>query len=187
MIRASCAAIRSPDAEGFLVMTGGAVAIGFDPGLAITGYGVVRQLDGKCEAIAGGVIETSKDMPRADRLKMLYEEARGLIESYNPIGVAIEEVFFATNARTAMRTAEARGAVLMAAHGVPVRGYTPLQVKKRVTGYGKATKIQVQTMIKRLLCLAEIPKPDDMADGLALALCYLLEEGGVNPRNHAYI
>ena len=163
------------------------VAIGFDPGLAITGYGVVRMTDGKWQAIAGGVIRTDKDMPRAGRLRLLHDEARSLIETYKPIGVAIEEVFFATNARTAIRTAEARGVLLMAASGVCIRGYTPLQVKKRVAGYGKAPKAQVQAMVKRLLNLAETPKPDDMADGLALALCYLLEEGGVNPRDHAYL
>ena len=163
------------------------VAIGFDPGLAITGYGVVRMVGGKCEAIAGGVIRTKKETPRADRLKILHDEARSLIEAYTPIGVGIEEVFFATNTRTAMRTAEARGVLLMAATGVPVRGYTPLQVKKRITGYGKATKAQVQAMVKRLLRLAEIPKPDDMADGLALALCYVFEEVGVNPREHDYV
>lgn len=163
------------------------VAIGFDPGLAITGYGVVRKRAGALEAIAGGVIRTKKDMPRADRLRILHDEARSLIETYAPIGVAIEEVFFATNARSAMRTAEARGALVMAASGTSIRGYTPLQVKKRIAGYGKATKAQVQAMVKRLLNLKEIPKPDDMADGLALALCYLLEEGGVNPREHDYL
>jgi crossover junction endodeoxyribonuclease RuvC len=163
------------------------VAIGIDPGLAITGYGVVRKSGGTLEAVAGGVIRTKKDMPRADRLKILHDETRSLIETYAPIGVAIEEVFFATNARSAMRTAEARGVLVMAAAGVPIRGYTPLQVKKRVAGYGKATKAQVQAMVKRLLKLSEIPKPDDMADGLALALCYLLEEGGVNPREHDYL
>lgn len=168
-------------------MSNEVVAIGFDPGLAITGYGVVRMVGGKCEAIAGGVIRTKKDTPRADRLKVLHDEARSLIETYTPIGVGIEEVFFATNARTAMRTAEARGALLIAAAGVPIRGYTPLQVKKRIAGYGKANKTQVQAMVKRLLRLAEIPKPDDMADGLALALCYLLEERGVNPRQHDYV
>lgn len=168
-------------------MTSELLAIGFDPGLATTGYGVIRTAGGKWKAIAGGVIKTHKDMPRADRLRTLHQEARALIESYSPIGIAIEEVFLSTNARTAMRTAEARGVLLMAAAGVPVRGYTPLQVKKRITGYGKATKTQVQEMIKRLLCLAETPKPDDMADALALALCYLLEERGVNPRNHDYL
>ena len=168
-------------------MTSEIVAIGFDPGLAITGYGVVRSADGKLEALAGGVIQTKKDVPRADRLKILHDEARSLIETYAPAGVAIEEIFFATNARTAMRTAEARGVLLMAASGSSIRGYTPLQVKKRIAGYGKATKAQVQEMVKRLLRLAELPKPDDMADGLALALCYLLEEGGVNPREHDYV
>jgi len=163
------------------------IVIGFDPGLATTGYGVVRMAAGKWEAIAGGVIKTKKDTPRADRLRILHQEARSLIETHAPIGIAIEEVFFATNARTAMRTAEARGVLLMAAAGVPVRGYTPLQLKKRITGYGKATKVQVQAMVKRLLSLAETPKPDDMADGLALALCYLLEERGVNPREHDYV
>jgi len=162
-------------------------AIGFDPGLATTGYGVVREIDGRWEAIAGGVIRTEKGTPRAGRLHILHREARALIEDYTPMGVAIEEVFFATNARTAMRTSEARGVLLMAASGFAVRGYTPLQVKKRITGYGKANKAQVQAMVKRLLNLAEIPRPDDMADGLALALCYLLEERGVNPREHDYV
>ncbi|MFC2105378.1 crossover junction endodeoxyribonuclease RuvC [Candidatus Bipolaricaulota bacterium] len=168
-------------------MTRELVAVGFDPGLATTGYGVIRMVGGKWEAIAGGVIKTKKDTPRADRLTTLHQEARSLIESYAPSGVAIEEIFFATNARTAMRTAEARGVLLMAATGFSVRGYTPLQVKKRITGYGRATKAQVQAMVKRLLSLAETPKPDDMADALALALCYLLEEGGVNPRENDYV
>ena len=168
-------------------MSDSVVAIGFDPGLAITGYGVVRSMAGKWEALAGGVIRTKKDTPRADRLRILHDEAQSLIRTYCPIGMAIEEVFFATNVQTAMRTAEARGALLMAATGVPIRGYTPLQVKKRIAGYGKATKAQVQAMVQRLLRLAELPRPDDMADGLALALCYLLEEAGVNPRLHDYV
>ena len=168
-------------------MSEGIVAIGFDPGLAITGYGVVQSVAGKWEALAGGVIRTKKDTPRADRLRILHDEAQSLIEAYHPIGMAIEEVFFATNVQSAMKTAEARGALLMAATGVPIRGYTPLQLKKRIAGYGKATKAQVQAMVQRLLCLAELPKPDDMADGLALALCYLLEEAGVNPRHNDYV
>lgn len=162
-------------------------AIGFDPGLAITGYGIVRETDGRWEAVAGGVIRTKAGTPRANRLQILHQEARTLIEDYAPRGVAIEEVFFATNARTAMRTSEARGVLLMAASGCAVRGYTPLQVKKRITGYGKANKAQVQAMVKRLLNLVETPSPDDMADGLALALCYLLEERGVSPRDAEYV
>jgi crossover junction endodeoxyribonuclease RuvC len=168
-------------------MTGQFAALGFDPGLATTGYGIVRAVDSGWEAVAGGVIETEKGIPRADRLHAIYREARALIEAYRPGGVAIEEIFLATNAQTAMRTAEARGVLLMAAADLPVRGYTPLQVKKRITGYGKAPKLQVQAMVKRLLCLPEIPKPDDMADGLALALCYLLDRQGVQPTEDAYL
>jgi len=168
-------------------MSRGAVAIGFDPGLAITGYGVVRAVDGGLEVIAGGVIRTEKGVARSERLSEIYAEARSLIDTHRPEGVAIEEVFFATNAKTAMRTAEARGVLLHAAAGSTIRGYTPLQVKKRVTGYGRATKAQVQAMVKRLLCLSEIPKPDDMADGLALALCFLLENQGVVTSDDVYL
>jgi len=163
------------------------VTIGFDPGLATTGYGVVRLTDGGWEVIAGGVIETGKERPRPERLQEIYREARALIEEYRPDGVAIEEVYLATNAKTAMRTAEARGALLMAAAEIPVRGYTPLQVKKRITGYGKATKSQVQAMVKRLLRLSETPKPDDVADGLALALCYILDITGPGGNDDVYL
>lgn len=168
-------------------MSRGAIAIGFDPGLAITGYGVVRAGHGGIEIVAGGVIRTDKDMPRAQRLHEIYTEAQALIETHRPEGIAIEEVFLATNAKTAMRTAEARGVLLLASAGWPVRGYSPLQVKKRITGYGKAPKSQVQAMVKRLLCLTEIPKPDDMADGLALALCFLLENRGVSVADDVYL
>lgn len=168
-------------------MTGEFVALGFDPGLATTGYGIVRAVGSGWEAVAGGVIETVKGTPRAVRLHTIYREARALIEAYRPGGVGIEEVFLATNAHTAMRTAETRGVLLMASADISVRGYTPLQVKKRITGYGKAPKSQVQAMVKRLLCLPEIPKPDDMADGLALALCYLLDRQGVQPTEDAYL
>jgi len=167
-------------------MTPGRVAIGFDPGLAITGYGVVAA-NGGLEIVAGGVIRTDKGTPRSQRLHEIYAEALALIETHQPEGIAIEEIFFATNAKTAIRTAEARGVLLLASAGWPVRGYTPLQVKKRVTGYGKAPKSQVQAMVKRLLCLADIPKPDDMADGLALALCLLLESQGVRPTDDVYL
>ncbi len=168
-------------------MTGAFVALGFDPGLATTGYGIVRGVGSAWEVVAGGVIETPKGTPRAERLQTIYHEARELIETYRPHGIAIEEVFLAANAPTAMRTAEARGVLLMAAADVAVRGYTPLQVKKRITGYGRAPKSQVQAMVKRLLRLSEIPKPDDMADGLALALCYLLDRQGVQPTDDAYL
>jgi len=163
------------------------VTIGFDPGLARTGYGVVRASAGGWEVVAGGVIETDKNTPRAERLREIFDEARALIDVYRPTAVSIEEVFLATNAKTAMRTAETRGALLMAACGLPVRGYTPLQVKKRITGYGRANKAQVQAMVKRLLRLSETPKPDDMADGLALALCCLLDLRGPGNASDVYL
>jgi len=168
-------------------MNGELVALGLDPGLATTGYGVVRLIHGGWEAVAGGVIETAKGLPRAQRLAEIYREVRTLIETYRPAGVAIEEIYLARNARTAMGTAETRGVILMATLGTPVRGYTPLQVKKRITGYGKANKTQVQATVRQLLKLSEIPKPDDMADGLALALCYLLDFSGVRWEEHAYL
>ena len=163
------------------------LALGFDPGLATTGYGIVRANSGRWEVVSGGVIETRKGTPRADRLRTIYREARSLIETYSPDGVAIEEIFLATNARTAMGTAETRGVLLMAAAELSIRGYTPLQVKKRITGYGKAPKSQVQAMVKRLLRLPELPTPDDVADGLALALCYLLDQQGVQSLEDAYL
>jgi len=163
------------------------LTLGFDPGLATTGYGVVRASDNGWVVIDGGVITTAKGVSRPERLLEIYDEARKLIDQYHPCGVAIEEIYFATNSRTAMLTAETRGAILMATYGTPVRGYTPLQVKKRITGYGKAKKQQVQQMVKELLGLSETPRPDDMADGLALALCYLFDLQGVNKKQHDYI
>jgi len=163
------------------------IVVGFDPGLATTGYGVVRSGASGWHVVAGGTICTRSDVPRAERLGEIHREACALIESHCPDGVAIEEVYLATNAKTAMRTAETRGAILMAAEGLPVRGYTPLQVKKRITGYGKANKAQVQAMVQRLLGLAELPKPDDMADGLALALCFLIEARTVSSVPDVYL
>jgi crossover junction endodeoxyribonuclease RuvC len=163
------------------------VVLGFDPGLATTGYGIVRALSQGWEVVTGGVLTTEQGMPRAERLKKLYEEACALIRTYTPDGVAIEEIYLAKNARTAMITAETRGVLLLATDGLPVRGYTPLEVKKRITGYGKATKEQVQAMVKRLLRLRELPRPDDAADGLAIALCYLIDLRGIREKDHVYL
>ena len=168
-------------------MSDGPIALGLDPGLATTGYGLVRLAPRGWEVVAGGTIETEAGLPRTERLVEIYREVRALIETYKPIGVAIEEIYLARYARTAMGSAETRGVILLAAHGTPVRGYTPLQVKKRITGYGKANKAQVQATVRQLLGLAELPKPDDMADGLALALCYLLDISGVRREEHAYL
>ncbi len=143
-------------------MKDGVVAVGFDPGLAVTGYGVVRSVGQAWEAVSGGVIETSPDLSRTERLKEIHDEARSIIKEHEPVGIAIERVFMAKNARTAMLTAETRGVLLLACTGFPACGYTPLQVKKRITGYGRATKAQVQQMVKKLLNLSEVPKPDDV-------------------------
>jgi len=163
------------------------IALGLDPGLATTGYGIIVREGRTVRVLAGGVLTTSKEMLRSERLKTLHDEVRELVEKYHPAGVAIEEVFFANNSKTAMMTAETRGALLTAVCGLPIRGYTPLQVKKRIAGYGRANKAQVQAMVQQQLQLRELPRPDDMADGLALALCYLrddaLLQGGV--RNNA--
>ncbi len=168
-------------------MSKGLIALGLDPGLATTGYGVVQLGHNGWEVVAGGVIETAKGMARTQRLAEIYHEVRELIALYRPSGVAVEEIYLARNARTAMGTAETRGAILVAAAGTPVRGYTPLQVKKRITGYGRASKGQVQATVRQILRLPEIPKPDDMADGLALALCYLLDLSGVRSEEHVYL
>ncbi|UCF10719.1 MAG: crossover junction endodeoxyribonuclease RuvC [Candidatus Bipolaricaulota bacterium] len=165
-------------------MTTELVAMGLDPGLACTGYGIVAVSGQSWRVLSGGTIETSKEMTRAERLRALHDETRGLITEFTPSGIAIEEVFLATNARTAMLTAEARGALLVAAGDLPVRSYTPLQVKKRVAGYGKATKHQVQSMVVQLLGLTELPQPDDVADGIALAICYLRDALGAHPDRH---
>lgn len=168
-------------------MSGEPIALGLDPGLATTGYGVVQLRRDGWEAIAGGVIETPHGSPRAERLAEIYREVKTLIATYQPVGVAVEEIYLARNARTAMGTAETRGVILMATLGTPVRGYTPLQVKKRITGYGRANKGQVQATIQQLLKLSELPKPDDVADGLALALCYLLDLSGVRREERVYL
>lgn len=163
------------------------VTLGFDPGLATTGYGIVQSTPTGWRVLAGGVIETPANHPRSDRLRTLSAEARELVETYRPCLIGIEEVYLATNAKSAMRTAEARGAILVAAAGCPVRGYTPLQVKKRITGYGRANKAQVQAMVQRLLSLSETPKPDDMADALALALCCHLDLRAPGRTDDAYL
>ena len=172
-------------------MSEGLIALGLDPGLATTGYGIVRATKDGWQVIDGGVIRTEKGCARGERLREIYQGARELIATHSPSGVAIEEVYLARNARTAMLTAETRGVLLLATKGLPVHGYTPLQVKKRITGYGRANKGQVQAMVKRLLCLTETPQPDDMADGLALALCYLLDLStglqGVANKDYVYL
>lgn len=148
--------------------------LGIDPGLATTGYGLVAGDGGALEAVTYGVLRTPAHTPVAERLVLLHRELTALLDRYHPDAVAMEELFFGANARTAMTVGEARGVLLLAAAqaGLYIAEYTPLQVKQAITGYGQAEKHQVQEMVRVLLNLPEIPRPDDAADGLAVSICY---------------
>lgn len=150
------------------------IIIGIDPGYAIVGVGVVEYKGNKFRPIEYTAITTLAGMNTVDRLKKIYDEMAMLIDKHKPDAMAIEELFFNSNQKTAINVAQARGVILIAAanKGVPVREYTPLQVKQSVTGYGRADKKQIQEMVKLILHLNVIPKPDDAADALALAICH---------------
>ncbi len=150
------------------------IIIGIDPGYAIVGVGVVEHIGNKFRTIDYGAITTPAGMPTTERLNKIFHEMVAYIEKYKPDAVAIEELFFNSNQKTAITVAQARGALLVAAtsSGVPVYEYTPLQVKQSVTGYGRADKSQIQQMVKMMLGLTKIPKPDDAADALAIAICH---------------
>ena len=149
--------------------------LGIDPGTAITGYGVVEGRGDRLELVECGVITTPAGDPLPRRLQALYTGLTELIQQHHPDDTAIEELFFARNARTALVVGHARGVCLLAAQtlGLPIYEYTPLQVKQAVTGYGRADKAQVQSMVKVLLHLSTIPHPDDAADAAAIAICHL--------------
>jgi crossover junction endodeoxyribonuclease RuvC len=148
--------------------------LGIDPGFAIAGYGVVDFASNKFKAIDYGVIKTESNMPFSKRLQRLYLSVNDIIEIYKPDFVSIEELFFNTNVKTAIAVGHARGAIMLSAENlsVPIYEYTPLQIKQAITGYGRADKAQMQQMVKTLLGLAVIPKPDDAADALAAAICH---------------
>jgi crossover junction endodeoxyribonuclease RuvC len=152
------------------------LAIGIDPGTAITGYGLVRQTQsGDLACVDWGVILTPAKMPHGERLAHIYASVVELLEAHQPASAAVESLFFQRNVRTAMSVGQARGVVLLALQqaGLPVVDYTPNQVKQAVSGYGAADKQQMQSMVRTLLNLTEIPKPDDAADALAIAICHL--------------
>jgi len=149
--------------------------LGIDPGLAITGYGVVAGDEQHLVPLASGVIRTPPHLAAADRLVLLHRRLAEIVEAHHPDEAAVEELFFATNARTAMAVSQARGVILLGlaqAHLV-VAEYTPLQVKQATTGYGQADKGQMQEMVRILLGLEDVPRPDDAADALAVAICHL--------------
>jgi crossover junction endodeoxyribonuclease RuvC len=151
------------------------LVLGIDPGTAITGYGLVKGEDDDLTLVAYGAITTSSDQPLPERLQRIYEELTALIEERQPAAVAVEELFFSKNVRTALSVGQARGVVLLAAAnaGLPIHEYTPLQVKQAITGYGRATKDQVQQMVRMLLALDSVPQPDDAADAIAVAICHI--------------
>jgi crossover junction endodeoxyribonuclease RuvC len=150
------------------------VVLGIDPGTAATGYGVVARRGGRLLALDGGMIETSPDEPPADRLAFIFERVAALLDEHAPEAMAVEELYFGANVRTAFAVGQARGAVLLAAgqRGIACAAYTPQQVKSAVCGNGRAQKAQVQTMVAHLLGLAEPPRPDHAADALAVAICH---------------
>lgn len=153
----------------------GMLVLGVDPGTAITGYGLVREDDGELTLAACGAITTSADQPLAERLAIIYRRLWELIAEHRPQAVAVEQLFFSRNVRTALAVGQARGvALLAAAHAhVPVYEYTPLQVKQAIVGYGRADKVQVQEMVRVVLRLDAVPQPDDAADAVAVAVCHL--------------
>jgi len=151
------------------------LTLGIDPGTATTGYGLVRQAGKQLEHLSYGCILTASDEAPQARLGIIYKQLKALIVKYSPDVVAVERLFFGQNTKTAMAVGQARGIVLLAASecGVKIAEYTPLEVKLAITGYGKAEKKQVQQMVRVMLRLADIPKPDDAADALAVAITHL--------------
>ena len=150
--------------------------LGIDPGTAITGYGLVREHDnGYLESVHCGVFRTKSKDPMPERLLSLYQQIVECITTYKPDAAAVEELFFGRNVTTGIKVAQARGVILLALaqHGLPIAEYKPNVIKTSITGYGHADKNQMQMMVQQLLNLAEPPKPDDAADGLAVAITHL--------------
>ncbi len=148
--------------------------LGIDPGIAIVGYGVVEKRANKYIPIEYSAITTAAHTPLEERLEIIYDKMNELLTRIRPDVMSVEELFFNNNAKTAFSVGQARGVILLAAvkHSLPVFEYTPLQVKQALTGYGRADKNQIQQMTKAMLGLPTVPKPDDVADALAIAICH---------------
>ncbi len=149
------------------------LSLGIDPGTARIGYGLVREYnDGSLQAIDYGVITTPAKTPMPQRLQTIYDQLSAIVDTYQPDRVAVEELFFAKNVTTAITVAQGRGVILLtlAQAGLPIAEYKPNHIKQSLTGYGAADKSQMQEMVRMLLGLESIPKPDDAADGLAIAI-----------------
>nr|WP_330368108.1 MULTISPECIES: crossover junction endodeoxyribonuclease RuvC [Mogibacterium] len=148
--------------------------LGIDPGYAIMGYGVLDYNGNRFKTVGYGSVETEAGLPMPERLKLLYDGLTEIIQKYEPDEVSIEELFFNRNVTTAIGVGEARGVAMLACveGGLVVSEYTPMQIKQALVGYGKAEKAQVQMMVKTILNLPEVPKPDDTADAVAAAICH---------------
>lgn len=151
------------------------LVLGLDPGTATTGYGLVEAEGGREKMIRYGTIKTAANLPMELRLLKIYRELNAILDEFQPDAVAIEELFHQKNAKTVITVAQSRGVLLLAAaaRDLEMAEYTPLQVKQAVCGYGNAEKKQVQIMVQKILRMEQIPKPDDAADALAIAICHL--------------
>ena len=150
------------------------ILLGIDPGYGIVGYGVVSSVRGVASPIGHGVITTEANLPLPDRLAVIYRDMNQLLDHFKPHAAAVEQLFYQHNQTTVIQVAEARGVILLALreHGVETFEYTPMQVKQAVVGYGKAEKRQVMDMTRRFLKMDKLPRPDDAADAIAIALCH---------------
>lgn len=157
-----------------MAIEGKSIVLGIDPGTAILGYGVVATEGEALEAVDFGVLTTPASLPLTSRLLLLFEGLTQIMDRVQPTEVAVEQLFFSRNVQSAFSVGQARGVALLAAarRGLAVSEYTPQQVKQAVAGYGKATKIQVQSMVQVMLALQQMPQPDDAADALAIAICH---------------
>ncbi len=149
------------------------IILGIDPGTARCGLGIIEKKGNSLKTVSYGLIESDKERPQAERLEVVFVEVTRAIKKYDPDMVAVEKLFFSKNVKTAMSVGEARGVILLCAQlaGVEIREFSPMEVKLALTGYGMADKNQVMVMTKALLGLKETPKPDDVADALAIACC----------------
>ncbi len=159
------------------------LVLGIDPGYGIVGYGLVKSSSyGMFEAVDYGVITTPKEDSITKRIETIYDAVNFLIETYKPDYISIEELFFNTNQTTGIKVAQARGVILLSGikHNVPMYEYTPLQIKQALTGFGRAEKKQMQLVVQSILGLEKIPRPDDAADALAVAICHLQTNNLIN-------
>lgn len=160
------------------------IILGIDPGYAIVGYGVLEYKNNHFKTLDYGAITTDAGTDFNRRLEIIYDDLTELMEKYKPDAMSVEKVFYNSNAKTVIDVSQARGVIILAAqkNKIPVFEYTPLQVKQSVVGYGRAEKKQIQEMVKRILFLEKVPKPDDTADALAMAVCHAHTSGSVMGR-----